>query len=198
MPVWGMSTPNQQMHDVFSRMPDAELRSSLLTIGPILPVYQWNGMVIDGARRLDWCNRLGISIRKEQLESRKAAACLLWALHPDRCLTVFHCRTLDDCAELYGSTPARVASVRAGAFPRPPEPAPLGRGWVGRHQVDRIDERSKCVKVQFWISRADRESMFRARKAQGGTSEAAFIRRAIFAAVESAEEEADMRIERVS
>jgi hypothetical protein len=182
-------TPIQRFFGEGRQIPESELRSSILAVGALLPVYRWRGRTIDGQRRERILRGSGKSVRVVELKTEQQAARVLWALHPSRCLTVFPRETLREAADLYGAEPAAVAAVKAATFPREPPPVPARRGWVSRHKADHITSQVESFKVQFWIGRALRESMRRARTLDGYCSEAAFIRRAIAHRVACLEEE---------
>jgi len=181
-------TPKTRNHREQLRLSDEELRSSIAQIGCLLPVLRWQGRILDGARRKRIAAGVAKSVLVVELKSRTEAARALWAVHPERALSIFPEPSLQESADLFGTSPARVAQVRS-AFTERPEPSQSGRmAWSRRRSADLAPFQSegRALKVQFWISPELREEMRLARVRLGARcTEAAFIRRAIAAALEN-------------
>jgi len=100
-------------------MRDAELRSSLLAIGPLLPALEYDGKLLDGRRRLTFGEELGVSVPTKRARSLREACSHLWPLHPERALELAEGASLLELAELCGVEPTSIALVRrAGAEPK--------------------------------------------------------------------------------
>lgn len=159
---------------------DDELRSSIATLGPLLPVYRWRGRVVDGTRRWKFCKHLGQDITVVNVKYRRDAARILWTLHPERALLLFPEPDLLSAAALYGSTPARVAVVKMQLREAPPPPPCARLAWDKRRGPERIPRQGGTArKVQLWLDIETRRLIRRARIESGDTTEAAFLRRAI-------------------
>ena len=90
---------------------DHSLFESIRRVGPVLPVYRFDGQILDGARRLNACRRLGIEINEHECRSVLEAAPILWVLHPERAWEKFQARGIVGCARLFGVRPGAVASI---------------------------------------------------------------------------------------
>lgn len=179
-------TPNHHNHTKSYRITDEELRSSIARFGCFLPVLRWKSRTLDGHRRERIAPGVGKTAPILQLHTRKEAASALWMVHPERAISIFPESTLSAAAELYGTTPAQVAMVRRSLRGGKPPYQHQRVSWTRQRAIDHAPLRQdgKALKIQFWIAPELREAMRLARARGDGCSEAAFIRRAIVAALE--------------
>jgi len=122
-------------------MNDGELRSSLQTVGPLLPALIWQGETIDGKRRAAICNELGLVLPVRYAESLQVACSVLWPLHPWRALELAGDRSV---RELAGLCSVGAAAVALELSRHRPAPRPERR--AGRHTRD-----EKKVLLQVWV-----------------------------------------------
>lgn len=180
------NTPNHRNHVENHRISDDELRSSIAKFGCFLPILRWQNRTLDGHRRERIALGVGKTAQILQLRTRREAASALWMVHPERAIITFPEPTLRAAAELYGTTPAQVAmvrrSLRGGKTPYQHQRV----SWTRRRAIDHAPFQTdgKALKIQFWLSPELREAMRLARVRGDRCSEAAFIRRAIVAALE--------------
>lgn len=121
-------------------MQEHQLRASIESVGPLLPVLIYGGRVIDGEKRDRICGELGLVARVQTLHGLDQACSALWSLHPARALELAGERPLVELAQLCGVRAVDIA-IFTGAQ----------RGGV------RVDSRAprktrgeKRIKVQFW------------------------------------------------
>jgi hypothetical protein len=181
----GRGVPNVSKQLVSLRMSDDALRTSIIQVGCLLPVLRFGARTIDGHRRQRIAAGVGKDVRIVEFRSRSEAARALWMLHPERALSLFPEPTLQEAADLYGTSPAQVALIRRQLSETPPPYQHERRSWTRRRTIDLAPYQTegRACKVQFWISPELRESMRLARAAMGKCTEAAFIRRAIQSAI---------------
>lgn len=122
-------------------MNDAELRRSLLNVGPLLPALQWQGELLDGKRRSTICDELGLYLPVRFADSLQVACTFLWPLHPRRALELAGTRSVSDLAELCSVGPGAV-SVELARTRSKPKSEPRAT----RHTRD-----EKKVLVQVWV-----------------------------------------------
>lgn len=67
---------------------DRELRDSIAAAGCVDSVLFWHGMIIDGRRRHQICEELGVVPRVAVLTTLQAACTALFQRHPDRALAM--------------------------------------------------------------------------------------------------------------
>lgn len=175
---------------------DEQLRSSIIKVGCLLPVLRWKLRILDGHRRLRIALGVGQDPRVIDLNSRSEAAASLWIVHPERALCLFPEDTLQEAADLYGTTPSQVAAAKASLEERPPTYPPHRMPWHRRRSADLIPYQTdgKALNVRFRITPELRERMRVARTTRGQEcTEAAFIRRAIAAALDAQKKKAPTR-----
>jgi len=91
----------------------AQLVENIREHGPILPVYYFEGRVLDGSRRALACFETGKAFVRVVIRDREQAARLLWSLHPDRALAEFgRGLSVADAAQLLGASPSAVILAR--------------------------------------------------------------------------------------
>lgn len=89
-----------------------QVLESVRNIGQLLPVYLWQGAVLDGAKRHQACLETGNQPKFETLTDEHAAASLLWSLHPHRAIEMFASgRTLVDLCVLCSAKPSSVLAI---------------------------------------------------------------------------------------
>ncbi len=67
---------------------EAELRASLLAVGPLVPAIVWRGVTLDGRRREQICVEEGIYLPQNVFHSLEQACHALWTVHPERAIQV--------------------------------------------------------------------------------------------------------------
>lgn len=128
-------------------MDRAELRASIETVGPLLPVFMAGDRFVDGAKRSQICDELGISIPVKQLRTPREICSTLWPLHPERAIQEAYTLRGDpvdrlpllELATLCGARPASVAIFLEAM--KPPRKAPRVRA----------DKPSKAVLFQCFM-----------------------------------------------
>lgn len=92
-----------------------QLVESIRVDGPILPVYYFESRILDGNKRALACFETGRMFETVFLESRSAAARLLFTLHPDRAHAQFAAElSLLEACELLGASTTSVLNLRRG------------------------------------------------------------------------------------
>ena len=81
---------------------------SLQSVGQLMPVFRLYGSIIDGNKRFEAGNRLGLDLVFHDFDDEKKAAAMLWRLHPIRALELFPCSSAQEAALKYS---ARLSSV---------------------------------------------------------------------------------------
>ena len=78
-----------------------KMHKSISQIGPLLPVYFWGAMILDGKKRQAACDALGIKIDLVVIEEQEKAAALLWSLHPERAFKMFRPDSMVEASRLF-------------------------------------------------------------------------------------------------
>lgn len=96
-----------------TRFSDCELEQSLLKLGPQRPALVWEGEILDGNRRLNFCNKLGIELPFQEASDRFNAARSLYLVHPRRAFLIFAFEGIrrNQLAELFGVSPHQLPSA---------------------------------------------------------------------------------------
>lgn len=154
-------------------MNEAELRSSLLAVGPLLPQLIWAGRVVDGAKRDFICADIGIILPQKRLLTREEACSALWLVHPDRAIALAETDRVIEIARLCSARPVDVARVLKSQRPKmPPE-----------KRAPRHKQGQKNVLVQVWVDPQFKHYLAAA-KTDFGKDASALIREATWAALQ--------------
>ncbi len=151
----------------------AEIRSSLLVVGPLLPQLIWAGRVVDGEKRDALCTELGILFPQRRLATREEACAALWLVHPERALVVAETDRVLELARLCSARPVDIARVLAGQRPAPPKVRRSPRQTQGQ----------KNVLVQVWID-PQLKHYLTAAKTDFGKDASSLIREATWSALQ--------------
>jgi hypothetical protein len=125
-------------------MIEAELRASLLAVGPLNPALVWRGVTLDGRRRESICFDEGIALPRKELHSLEQACAALWIVHPERAIQVAREHrgghvgvpaTVREIAELCGTTATAVALELAKERP-------------AQRQSNRSPRRTRSIKTE--------------------------------------------------
>lgn len=101
---------------------DAELLESVREDGVFLPVYFFEGEIIDGRKRMAAAEATAQDFERVDLEDERRAARLLWNLHPKRALLRFGSgRTLSQLCEFFGVRALSIIDARKALAPLPPQ-----------------------------------------------------------------------------
>jgi hypothetical protein len=130
-------------------MRDAELRSSLLAIGPLLPALEYDGGLLDGRRRVAFGEELGLSVPVKRVRTLRDACSHLWPLHPQRALELAGDASLLELAELCGVEPTSIALVRRTTRPK----------RVSDTRRIRYERKQPAKLLQLWLEPQLRELM---------------------------------------
>jgi hypothetical protein len=150
-------------------MNDRELRLNLAAIGALLPVFIYEGRVIDGARRERLCGELGLRIERHDCATLQEACSVLWSHHPVRALELAGPRGLLELAELCSVSPTAIARVKQAI-----------RGPRKRtERAPRQTQGQKTVQVLLWMEPQLKHYAKRAAEQEGLTL-SAFVRKAIW------------------
>jgi ParB/Sulfiredoxin domain len=91
----------------------SQLVESIREYGAFLPVYYFEGEVLDGSRRARACLEAGRTFTRVFLPTVEAAAKVLYTLHPERAHRRFAASLpLLDAARLLGASPSAVVHLR--------------------------------------------------------------------------------------
>lgn len=123
-------------------MRDAELRSSLLAIGPLLPALEFGGELRDGRRRITFGEELGIHVPVKRVRTLQDACSHLWPLHPERALELADGASLLELAHLCGVEPTSIALVRR---------AVVGPDRVSERRRIRYERKQPAKLFSFWV-----------------------------------------------
>lgn len=153
----------------------SELRENIQTHGCILPVYYYEGRVLDGNKRAICCRETGIEIERVTLTDRTQAARLLWSLHQSRAHQMFALDLpLSEACALLGARPSEVVALRRKpkirkTYPRPVMKelraylsAPETMAWNALI-IEHHCSVSEAIRALTWVSQNERvRDLFRA------------------------------------
>ncbi len=138
-------------------MNERELRTSLQSVGPLLPQLIYAGRVVDGSRRDAICTELGIVFPQRRLATREEACAALWVLHPERALELAETDRVLELASLCGTDAINVAAVLARL--RPPKPKD--------NRAPRQTQGQKRTQILLWVEPQFKHYLQRADEVSG-------------------------------
>lgn len=116
--------------------PYETIRESVREIGPLFPLYKYQGRTIDGEKRARACSETGRRIAVCDISDERTAAALLWRLHPERALELFPSSCATDAARRYS---ARLVEV-SPHFQPPPRAYPPRKRTGARSRNTQLTE----------------------------------------------------------
>lgn len=135
-------------------MDERELRASLASIGPILPVLFYDSEPIDGRKRRTMCAELGLSITTLELSALRDACSMLYAQHPRRAVELaqrYGVTKLHALAEHCGTTVAAVARELAAAKQKRIGGAERRRRLLGNAGMQKLRDHQHMVLVRVYF-----------------------------------------------
>lgn len=121
------------------------LRESLRVHGQLVPVYFLGRVIVDGRRRQRVVRELGRKVKETHLPNTRAAARVMWALHPYQAWEEYQDgRTLAEEAEYFGCSLADIATVKSVI--RGPRRSDEMRHWSAGYKI-------RWTKAQAYLAR---------------------------------------------
>lgn len=153
---WTAGSPRGNLVCTMNSPNFAELVENVREHGVLLPVYYFDGRVLDGNRRALAGLQLGIPFERVVLDDAEAAARVLWSLHPERAHSQFAAKLpLMAAARMLGASPSAVAKLRRPPkIPKPYTPRPGREVHLRLTDPTRDTLRALCQELRCTVREA--------------------------------------------